>query len=172
MPLTRITHENISNNTIEIHDLSASAVDALLYTANSALIQANSAFNAANNASDPWVRGQANAAFIQANAAFSAANNAGGADQFARNTANAAFVQANTAIEISTLAGANNFVKYNFPLIDHGFVGPPVGLGDEETFTIWDNKLSAQPQTWGFIMGNTSLPLVNNTITLDAGYLS
>ncbi len=36
MPLTRITTENISNNTIQIQDLSANTVNALMYTANTA----------------------------------------------------------------------------------------------------------------------------------------
>jgi hypothetical protein len=42
--------------------------------ANGAFIQANAAFNAANNASDSWVRNQANSAFIKANAAYAFAN--------------------------------------------------------------------------------------------------
>jgi hypothetical protein len=36
MPLTRITTDNISNTTIEIQDLSANAVNTLMYTANTA----------------------------------------------------------------------------------------------------------------------------------------
>ena len=36
MPLTRITHDNISNNTIQITDLSASTVNTLMFTANTA----------------------------------------------------------------------------------------------------------------------------------------
>lgn len=36
MPLTRITTENISNTTIEIQDLSANTVNALMFTANTA----------------------------------------------------------------------------------------------------------------------------------------
>ena len=43
--------------------------------ANSAFIKANAAFNAANNASDTWVRNQANNAYIHANAAYNFANN-------------------------------------------------------------------------------------------------
>lgn len=34
MPLTRISHENISNNTIQIQDLSANTVNTLMFTAN------------------------------------------------------------------------------------------------------------------------------------------
>ena len=37
MPLTRITHENISNNTIQIQDLTANTVNTLMFTANTAL---------------------------------------------------------------------------------------------------------------------------------------
>jgi hypothetical protein len=36
MPLTRISHENISNNTIQIQDLSANTVNTLMFTANTA----------------------------------------------------------------------------------------------------------------------------------------
>jgi hypothetical protein len=36
MPLTRISHENISNNTIQIQDLSANTVATLTATANNA----------------------------------------------------------------------------------------------------------------------------------------
>jgi hypothetical protein len=74
-------------------------------------------------------------------------------------------------IEVSTLAGSNNFVKYDFPIDDHGFVGPNVGLSDEVMIKAWDNKLSAQPQEWGY---NFTLPktIENNTITLDAGFLT
>lgn len=43
--------------------------------ANSAFIQANAAYNAANNASDTWVRNQANNAYTHANAAYDFANN-------------------------------------------------------------------------------------------------
>ena len=72
--------------------------------ANSAFIQANAAFNAANNSSDPWVRNQANASFIQANAAFNAANNA--SDSWVRNQANSAFVQANAAYAFANSTSA------------------------------------------------------------------
>lgn len=74
-------------------------------------------------------------------------------------------------IEILTLSGANNFVKYDFPIEDYGFIGPSTGLGDEVMFKIWDNKLSAQPQDWGY---NFALPknLENNTIVLDMGFLT
>jgi hypothetical protein len=44
MPLTRITTENISNTTIEIQDLSANTVNALMYTANTGS-GASSGFN-------------------------------------------------------------------------------------------------------------------------------
>ena len=36
MPLTRITTENVSNNTIQIQDLSANTVNTLMFTANTA----------------------------------------------------------------------------------------------------------------------------------------
>jgi hypothetical protein len=42
--------------------------------ANSAFIQANAAYNAANNASDTWVRNQANLAYSHANASYNLAN--------------------------------------------------------------------------------------------------
>jgi hypothetical protein len=42
--------------------------------ANSAFIQANAAYNAANNASDTWVRNQANIAYTHANAAYNLSN--------------------------------------------------------------------------------------------------
>jgi len=81
--------------------------------ANSSYIHANAAFNAANSATDTWVRNAANAAssyansaYAQANtgttlaqAAFDQANTGGGAgtDSYARNTANAASSYANSA---------------------------------------------------------------------------
>jgi hypothetical protein len=43
MPLTRITHENISNTAIEIQDLNANTVNSLMSTSNSALSIATSA---------------------------------------------------------------------------------------------------------------------------------
>ena len=76
--------------------------------ANAAFLHANSAFDAANNATDNYVRGHANQAFdaantaqIHANEAFDAANNA--TDTYVRGHANAAFDTANTnATNITT----------------------------------------------------------------------
>ncbi len=44
--------------------------------ANSSYLHANAAFNAANNATDSWVRDAANSASSYANGAFAAANTA------------------------------------------------------------------------------------------------
>jgi len=67
---------------------------------------------------------------------------------------------------------ANNFVLYNFPLVDFGFLdaSSPSTLGDENVAEIWDNKTYSKPQ----IIGDVSFlePLANNTLILDAGYLT
>ena len=87
---------------------------------------------------------------------------------YAMATANAAFDKANTGVS----ASGNNFVLYGFPLGDAGYVSDTTNkLGDEITVEIWDNKLSPQPQQWGY---GSSLPnsLTNSTIVLDAGYLT
>lgn len=82
---------------------SANNIDGINATQNNsitaAFIHANSAFVAANNATDTYVRNHANAAFIHANSAFQTANQSGGgtSDTFARNQANAAFDKANTS---------------------------------------------------------------------------
>jgi hypothetical protein len=72
--------------------------------ANSAYLHANAAYNAANNATDTWVRNAANSASSYANSAYEQANtattNAATADQKAVTSgvyANAAFSRANTA---------------------------------------------------------------------------
>jgi hypothetical protein len=72
---------------------------------------ANAAFNAANNASDLWVRNQANGAFIAANsaadyanAAFRTANNAAAVNDTQNNSITAAFSQANNTINTGTSA--------------------------------------------------------------------
>ena len=72
--------------------------------ANSAYLQANAAYNAANNATDTWVRNAANSASSYANSAYDQANtattNAATSDQKAVTSgvyANAAFSRANTA---------------------------------------------------------------------------
>jgi len=77
---------------------------------------ANAAFNAANNASDLWVRNQANGAFIAANsaadyanAAFRTANNAAAVNDTQNNSITAAFSQANTA----TNTGTSAFIQAN-----------------------------------------------------------
>jgi len=77
---------------------------------------ANAAFNAANNASDLWVRNQANGAFIAANsagtyanAAFIVANNSVGVNDTQNNSITAAFSQANTA----TNTGTSAFIQAN-----------------------------------------------------------
>ena len=77
---------------------------------------ANAAFNAANNASDLWVRNQANGAFIAANsagtyanAAFIVANNSVGVDLTQNTSITAAFAQANTA----TNTGTSAFIQAN-----------------------------------------------------------
>lgn len=69
----------------------AAAILSTSNTANAAFIQANAAFSAANNATDPWVRNQANSAFNAANSAQS--------------TASAAFTQANAAYSLAQTGG-------------------------------------------------------------------
>jgi hypothetical protein len=61
-----------------VHKLTVSGVDVLGY-AQSAFLQANTVYNAANTLSptDEFARTQANASFIQANAAFTKANTGG-----------------------------------------------------------------------------------------------
>jgi len=77
---------------------------------------ANAAFNAANNASDLWVRNQANGAFIAANsaadyanAAFRTANNAAAVNDTQNNSITAAFSQANN----TTNTGTSAFIQAN-----------------------------------------------------------
>ena len=80
---------------------------------------ANSAFLAANNAVDTWVRSQANGAFVAANsagnyanAAFIVANNTVGVDLTQNNSITAAFAQANTAV--SNALSASNYANGAF----------------------------------------------------------
>jgi hypothetical protein len=74
-----IAGNNKINFTVDVYSNGAPIADATAGSyANAAFLQANSAFNAANNASDTWVRNQANNAYIQANAAFDRANAGGG----------------------------------------------------------------------------------------------
>jgi hypothetical protein len=67
---------------------------------------------------------------------------------------------------------ANNFVLYNFPLEDFGYVQYTSSglLGDENLALTWDNKTYSKPQ----VIGDVSFlePLTNNTLILDAGYLT
>jgi hypothetical protein len=113
-----LTFDSIPPNTaiVEVTTLITAASDPSFAfdAANSAGLYANSAFLAANNASDSWVRNQANAAFgtansagLYANSAFLAANNA--SDSWVRNQANAAFGTANSAASYanSAFAAAN-----------------------------------------------------------------
>ncbi len=108
----------------------------LLSTTNSAFIQANAAFAAANAGgagTDQYARNTANAAFIQANAAFIQANTGGaGTDQYARDTANAALAAANSAG--TGLLIYNNFFTAN---------------GNTSTF-----NLSTSPETEDFTFVN------------------
>jgi hypothetical protein len=75
-----LTFDSIPPNTaiVEVTTLITAASDPsyAFAAANSAGLYANSAFLAANNASDSWVRNQANAAFGTANSAASYANSA------------------------------------------------------------------------------------------------
>ena len=81
--------------------------------ANSAYLHANASYNAANNATDTWVRNAANSASSYANSAFGQANtattNAATADQKAVTSgvyANTAFGVANTAATNALSAGS------------------------------------------------------------------
>ena len=65
---------------------------------NAAFDRANAAYNAANTATDPWVRTQANNAFNAANAASS--------------TASAAFTQANAAYTLAQAGGGGTTAIY------------------------------------------------------------
>ena len=66
---TKITLTNI-DSTGDYSEL----VDAAYNTANAASSYANSAYAAANNSTDTWVRSAANAASSYANSAYAAAN--------------------------------------------------------------------------------------------------
>ncbi len=126
----------------------------LLSTTNSAFIQANAAFAAANTGgADSFARNTANASFIQANAAFAAANAGGaGTDQYARDTANAALAAANSAG--TGLLIYNNFFTAN---------------GNTSTF-----NLSTSPETEDFTFVNidgvlqlkSTYSITGNTVVL------
>ncbi len=104
--------------------------------ANTGNILAQAAFNAANNATDTWVRNAANSAssyansaYIHANAAFAVANTGGGGgsgtDEFARTTANAAFDTANSVSALQNNSFYVNAYHDNF-----------VADGTSNTFTL------------------------------------
>ena len=80
---------------------------------NAAFNHANSAFIAANNATDLWVRGQANAAFEQANAAFSTANGAVAVNLTQNNSITAAFSAANSAASAASAAQNSADAAFN-----------------------------------------------------------
>ena len=65
---------------------------------NASFAHANAAFNAANNATDTYVRAHANAAFDAANGAIAVNLTQNNSIFFALNTANAAFANANSYI--------------------------------------------------------------------------
>jgi hypothetical protein len=100
---------------------------------------ANSAFAAANNATDTWVRSAANAASSYANAAFAAANTGGGSttDSWARSSANSAssyangsFEKANSAYNLASAISANG--SFVLSVKNDTFVGS----GSCTTFTL------------------------------------
>ena len=95
-----------------------------------AFIQANAAYNAANSASDTWVRNQANSAFIQANssfnhanAAFNAANNVS-ADAITNGTSNVKVVSSGGNVQI-TIGGttqttiSSNLISHNEGVLEN-----------------------------------------------------
>ena len=123
--------------------------------ANGAFVTANAAFNAANNATDSWVRNQANNAYNTANAAFTAANTAGGADTWARAQANAAYNKANTNSG-GTLTG---------------YVDVFTGDGSNSAFTLSttpsdENIIFVSVQ--GVMQPKTSYSLSGNILTFDS----
>ena len=123
--------------------------------ANGAFVTANAAFNAANNATDTWVRNQANNAYNTANAAFTAANTAGGADTWARAQANAAYTAANN---VSTAA-----------LI--GYVDAFTGDGSNSSFTLSttpSNENLTFVSIQGVIQPKTSYSLSGNVLSFDS----
>jgi len=114
--------------------------------ANTANTLAQSAYDAANNAVDTWVRdaansassyansgyGTANSAGVYANAAFAAANTGGaGTDVYARNTANSASVYANAAFAAANTGGASSNSFY-VNIVHDSFVAS----GSQDTFTL------------------------------------
>lgn len=111
------------------------------------------------------VLGYAQSAFLQANTVYNVANTLSPTDTFARTQANSAFLQANAAFaQANTGAIANTFVQIGFPLTPFGLVTDAVvgGLGQESLLTTWDNRTTVP----------ANLVFANNTIQLDAGYLT
>jgi len=97
-------------------------------------------------------------------------NGGAGIDNVARQTANAAYTQANTATILAQAAynqantggggtSSNNFILFDFPLGDRGYVTQSIygGLGNEQIGEIYDMRVD---------------PIYGGIITLDAGYLS
>ena len=123
--------------------------------ANGAFVTANAAFNAANNATDTWVRNQANNAYNTANAAFTTANTAGGADTWARAQANAAYTAANNVSSAALI----------------GYVDAFTGDGSNSSFTLSttpSNENLTFVSIQGVIQPKTSYSLSGNVLSFDS----
>jgi hypothetical protein len=127
--------------------------------ANSAFIQANAAYNAANNASDTWVRNQANIAYTHANAAYNLSNSS-----VAWSTRQA-FVA--TAGQTSFSPGSGYLVGY----IDVYYNGLKLYGGEDYTATDGINVTLTNPATVNSIVEivgfGANVP-VNNVYVLNS----
>jgi hypothetical protein len=84
------------------------------------------------------VLGYAQSAFLQANTVYNAANTLSPTDEFARTQANAAFAQANTGAIANTFVQVG-FPIGDYGLVTQPNYG---GLGQEQLVTIWDNRVT------------------------------
>ena len=108
-----------------------------------AFIKANAAFDAANNATDTWVRNAANSASSYANSSYLHAN--------------AAFVAANST-------GANSFVTLGYPIGDYGLVtDTTTTIFGESILNTWDNSS---------IINTSYAYSANGIFSLDAGTIT
>ena len=133
---------------------------------------ANAAFNAANNASDLWVRNQANGAFIaansawyQANAAYAAGNTNASNITITNNTAAAAFDAANSAATLQSgiNTSQNNSISAAFTTANNAAVATDVAAinaTQNTNITSVTNSVAA-----AFTTANNALPKAGGTIT-------
>jgi hypothetical protein len=129
--------------------------------ANSAYLQANAAYNAANNATDTWVRNAANSASSYANSAYDQANTADQKAVIAGSYANSAYGQANTA--------TTNAAAADQRAVTSGVYANSSYLQANASFIVANTKYSS---SGGTISGDVNitgnLNVTGNTVTHSA----